>query len=329
MDSKRGRQGLAAFLGALLVSVTAAAGSTSQTTAGTVDLYSGSTKLGSYSTLALCEAAARDAATAAASSGQYTCRTVSTVNVTYTADARPAAGNAVSGSYSVSPSSVSLSGAAAVARWPGYSASVIGNVSGGTQYADDQRTIDGSRTGLYKQYGQFTFTVSGSSTAQTLKVYVGGYSSGATFSVSQGGQVVYTDSRAVTNGQWDAMYTVTFTGQISVTWAQAGGTGNVTVQAAALYAGSSGTATTGNVSLNWSTPTTNSDGSYLSDLAGFYIYRGNSSTSLSRYVEIDGATTHSFDDLNVPAGTWFYAMSSFNAAGGESAKTPYVTKTIP
>ncbi len=330
MGSKEIRRVTVTLAAAWFVSMTAAAASaTSQTTAGTIDLYSGASKLGSYSTLSLCEAAARDAGTAAASSGQYTCRTAWTVNVTYVPDAPPPSSGQVSGSYSVSPTSVSLSGATAVAHWPGYSPSAIGNFSGGTTlYENDPRTVDGSRSGLYKTASQFTFTVTGSSTVQTLKVYVGGSNSGATFSVSQGGQVVYTDTRARTSTQWDAVYTVTFSGQISVTWAQSGPTGNVTIQAAALYGGQGGTTTTGNVGLSWTTPTTNSDGSSLSDLAGFYIYRGNSSSSLSRYVEIDGATAQSFNDLNVPAGTWFYAMSSFNASGGESARTQPVSKTI-
>jgi len=84
----------------------------------------------------------------------------------------------------------------------------------------------------------------------------------------------------------------------------------------------------GTAHLSWNAPTTNTDGSALTDLAGYYVYRGNSAASLARYVEIDGTSMQSYDDSNLPAGTWVYAVSAFNSAGGESAQSATASKTI-
>ena len=84
----------------------------------------------------------------------------------------------------------------------------------------------------------------------------------------------------------------------------------------------------GVVTLNWSPPEENEDGSYLVDLAGYWIYWGNNPGTYTEWMKIDnpGLTMIVIEDL-VP-GTWEFAMTSFNAAGIESSLSNAVTRFV-
>lgn len=84
----------------------------------------------------------------------------------------------------------------------------------------------------------------------------------------------------------------------------------------------------GSATLSWNPPTDNTDGSALTDLAGYRIYYGRSADQLSRSVVINnpGLTRYVIDNL-VPA-RWHFAMTSVNASGKESARSPTVSKLI-
>lgn len=87
------------------------------------------------------------------------------------------------------------------------------------------------------------------------------------------------------------------------------------------------TPTTGNATLTWAAPTTNTDGSALTDLSGYKIYYGSSSSTLSSVVTVSVGSS-SYVITNLSAGTWYFAMTSFNAAGTESAQSAAVSKTL-
>ncbi|HSM30863.1 MAG TPA: hypothetical protein VK854_09200, partial [Woeseiaceae bacterium] len=84
----------------------------------------------------------------------------------------------------------------------------------------------------------------------------------------------------------------------------------------------------GTVTLSWMPPTENEDGSYLVDLAGYWIYWGNNPGQYTEWMKIDspGLTTVVIEDL-VP-GAWEFAMTSFNAAGVESNLSNAVTRFV-
>jgi len=86
---------------------------------------------------------------------------------------------------------------------------------------------------------------------------------------------------------------------------------------------------TGSATLSWSSPTARTDGSALTNLAGYRIYYGTSSGSLSKSITIDnpGVTTYVVENLS--SGTYFFAMTAFDAQGVESSRTNPVSKTIP
>jgi len=85
----------------------------------------------------------------------------------------------------------------------------------------------------------------------------------------------------------------------------------------------------GSATVSWSAPTQNTDGSALTNLAGFNIYYGTSATNLSQSVQIanPGLTTYALGNL-APA-TWYFAVNAYSAAGTESALSSIASKTIP
>ena len=81
------------------------------------------------------------------------------------------------------------------------------------------------------------------------------------------------------------------------------------------------------VTLTWDPPTTNADGTALTDLAGYKVYYGNASRSYSSVNPvIDNVTTYTSPDL--APGTYFFAVTALDAAGNESAYSNEVSKTI-
>jgi hypothetical protein len=84
----------------------------------------------------------------------------------------------------------------------------------------------------------------------------------------------------------------------------------------------------GSATISWTPPTTNGDGSALTDLAGYRIYYGRSAGNLEEVVTINtpGITRWVVDNLS-PA-TWYFRMTSFNESGIESMHTPVGSKTI-
>jgi hypothetical protein len=93
----------------------------------------------------------------------------------------------------------------------------------------------------------------------------------------------------------------------------------VTVQAVSL----------GSVTLNWTAPTQNEDGSTLMDLDGYRIYWGTTPGSYPNSVTIDNetVTTHVVD--NLAPGTYEFVATSFNTSGVESRYSAPATKVVP
>lgn len=87
-------------------------------------------------------------------------------------------------------------------------------------------------------------------------------------------------------------------------------------------------ASTGSMTVSWAAPTTNTDGSTLTNLAGYRIYYGNSSTSLDKRVSISGTSLTTYVIENLPVGTYYVAMTSVNSSGVESTRSLVVKKII-
>ncbi len=85
---------------------------------------------------------------------------------------------------------------------------------------------------------------------------------------------------------------------------------------------------TGAVTIDWTPPTRNSDGSVLTNLAGYRIIYGQSATALTRTVQISNPGTSSYVLENLSPGTWYFAMKSYTSSGTESVPTKAVSKTV-
>jgi len=80
------------------------------------------------------------------------------------------------------------------------------------------------------------------------------------------------------------------------------------------------------VTLTWQPPTKNTDGTPLTDLAGYRIYYGVDPTNLSNVVELPnpGLTSYVIEELT--ANTWHFAATSLNERGDESDFSSLVTR---
>lgn len=88
-------------------------------------------------------------------------------------------------------------------------------------------------------------------------------------------------------------------------------------------------ATTGSAVLQLTAPTQNTDGSALTDLAGFRIYYGNSPSSLTQLAQLPGTALMSYTASNLSSGTWYFAATAYTTVGTVSAMSTPVSKTIP
>lgn len=86
--------------------------------------------------------------------------------------------------------------------------------------------------------------------------------------------------------------------------------------------------TTASVTLNWGAPTTNTDGSALSNLAGYRILYGRSASALDQSVSITNPSVNSYLVDNLATGTWFFAIVSINSTGAESAPSNVASASI-
>jgi hypothetical protein len=106
------------------------------------------------------------------------------------------------------------------------------------------------------------------------------------------------------------------------------GTSARSLQAFSITVTSVGTGT-GAATLGWSAPTLNTDGTALTNLAGYKLYHGTSAASLTdvRSISSPGITTYVFDQL--PAGTHYFAMTAVNSSGTEGLQSAVGSKVIP
>jgi hypothetical protein len=85
----------------------------------------------------------------------------------------------------------------------------------------------------------------------------------------------------------------------------------------------------GVATLAWSTPSENTNGSPLTNLAGYHIYYGTSATQLSQTVRIANPGLTTYVVGNLTAGTWYFSVNDYTTAGIESAVSNIASLTIP
>jgi hypothetical protein len=84
----------------------------------------------------------------------------------------------------------------------------------------------------------------------------------------------------------------------------------------------------GTATLSWTPPTQNTDGTALTNLIGYQVMFGQSSTDLDQTIELDNPSLSTFVVDNLTSGTWYFAVVSMNAQGVASVLSNVTSKTI-
>jgi hypothetical protein len=88
------------------------------------------------------------------------------------------------------------------------------------------------------------------------------------------------------------------------------------------------TASIGAVTLNWTAPTENTDGTPLTDLSGYDIHYGNASGNYTQTITVSnpGLATYVVDNLT--PGTYYFSVTAVNSQGTESPLSSEVSTTV-
>jgi hypothetical protein len=82
------------------------------------------------------------------------------------------------------------------------------------------------------------------------------------------------------------------------------------------------------VTLYWTVPADNSNGTPATNLAGYHVYYGKSAGSLTTVITVDDANDTSQVIGNLQSGTWYFGVTAFNAEKIESKMSEVVPLTI-
>jgi hypothetical protein len=84
----------------------------------------------------------------------------------------------------------------------------------------------------------------------------------------------------------------------------------------------------GTATLSWTPPTRNSDGTTLTNLAGYRVHYGQSATALAQTIQLANAGTSSYIVSNLAPGTYYFAVRAYTTAGTESALSNIESKVV-
>lgn len=78
--------------------------------------------------------------------------------------------------------------------------------------------------------------------------------------------------------------------------------------------------------LSWDAPTTNVDGTPLTDLAGYKVYYGQSSGIYNIPIDVGNVLTYKIENLG--EAIWYFVVTAYDTSGNESDYSNEVSKTI-
>jgi hypothetical protein len=86
---------------------------------------------------------------------------------------------------------------------------------------------------------------------------------------------------------------------------------------------------TGTVTLKWTAPSTRADNTAasLSEISGYRLYYGTSSTDTPNYVNISNGATTQYS-ISLPSGSYYFRISAIDSNGYEGLKSVAIQKTI-
>jgi hypothetical protein len=87
-------------------------------------------------------------------------------------------------------------------------------------------------------------------------------------------------------------------------------------------------AANGTAALNWSPVTQNTDGSELTDLAGYLVFYGTSPGAMSTLVTLSDPNQTSYVVANLSAGTWYFSVAAYTSSGIQGEMSNVASKSI-
>jgi hypothetical protein len=84
----------------------------------------------------------------------------------------------------------------------------------------------------------------------------------------------------------------------------------------------------GSIAFSWVPPTENSNGSPLTNLAGYKIHYGTASQDYSEVVALNNPSLNRYVLDSLPSGTYYFAITAYNSAGVESTLSGEITATL-
>lgn len=87
-------------------------------------------------------------------------------------------------------------------------------------------------------------------------------------------------------------------------------------------------AATGGATLSWSRPSANTNGTPLTDLAGYIVRYGTSAAALSTQIQVASPNTTDLQIDNLSAGNWYFEVAAVNTANVASAFSSPVSEAV-
>jgi hypothetical protein len=84
----------------------------------------------------------------------------------------------------------------------------------------------------------------------------------------------------------------------------------------------------GTATLDWTSVTQNTNGTSVTNLAGYYVYYGNSAGSMTKTIQIANPTVTSYVVSNLSSGTWYFGVAAYTSTGAIGQESNVGSKTI-
>ena len=82
------------------------------------------------------------------------------------------------------------------------------------------------------------------------------------------------------------------------------------------------------MTLNWTAPTENTDGTPLANLAGYDIHYGTASGKYTQTVTVNNPGIATYVVSNLSPGTYYFSVAAVNSQGTESPMSSEVSTTV-
>jgi ABC-type glycerol-3-phosphate transport system substrate-binding protein len=87
-------------------------------------------------------------------------------------------------------------------------------------------------------------------------------------------------------------------------------------------------ATADSVTLSWSAPTENTNGTALTNLSGYIIYYGTSAGAMTQTINVNTVGMLTYVVGNLSPGSWYFQIVAVNSAGEQSNPSSTVSASI-